>query len=66
MIQNQFLIIWGCIVSLANKLIIFEMEASVEGHDKLRPGQVVWAKVFGFPWWPAYVHALLTTGSPGS
>jgi hypothetical protein len=36
------------------------MEASVERHEKLRSDQVVWAKVFGFPWWPAYVQSLLS------
>lgn len=30
-------------------------EESIQEHNQFKIGQIVWAKVKGFPWWPAKV-----------
>lgn len=35
-----------------------------EGEQEFRLGEIVWAKIIGYPWWPARVTQLPTTRNP--
>jgi hypothetical protein len=38
------------------------MSEEGEGINEYEENEVLWAKIRGFPWWPAYVQSSLTKG----